>query len=80
VGRVVRDLVVREADHGRAGDGMRLVAQAVVALLGRRAVVAQAVALDDQVQFREVEVDAVAVHDRLGCRRRQARRAREWHE
>ena len=46
--RFASDLVVREAKGCEASGGMCLVAEVIACLLGRRAVVAQPVRLDDE--------------------------------
>ncbi len=51
---------------------MRLVAQPVPSLLGRRAVVAQPVGLDDEAEVRPVEVDFELIHPLAGQRDGQA--------
>src|SRR3954451_21751051 len=63
--RLPADLGVGEAQCGEPGRGVGLVALALTGLLGRRAVVGQAVRLDDQGQLGPEEVDAIPVHDRL---------------
>jgi hypothetical protein len=60
-----------EPQRGPAGGHVRLVADAVGGLLRRRAVVAQAVGLDDEVELRPEEVDPVAVDLALGKGPRQ---------
>ncbi len=66
--RPVADLTVGEAERRRGGMG--LVAEAVLRLLRRGAVVAQAVRFDDEAEGRPVEVDLEAVDQclRLGLR------------
>ena len=61
-----------EAELGEAGGGVRLVAQPVPSLLGRRAVVAQPVRLDDKAEVRPVEIDFELVDELAGERNRQA--------
>ena len=58
-------------ERRQSGGGVRLVAQAVPGLLGRRAMVSQAVGLDDQPEIGPVEIDLVAVESllRLGSRK-----------
>jgi hypothetical protein len=58
---LVFDLAVGEAQLRQADGGVGVVAAAVGRLLGRRAVIAQAVGLDHQPEHRPVEVDFVAV-------------------
>ena len=55
---IVDDVSVREPQRRQSGRGVRLIAPAVVALLRRRAVVAQTVGLDDESELGPVEVDA----------------------
>ncbi len=57
VAPIVRDLPVREAQADESGGRQDLIAAPVACLLGRRAVVAEAVGLDDQAELRPVEVD-----------------------
>jgi len=71
---------VSEAKRREARSGVGLVANAVAGLLGRGAVVAQAVGLDDQAEIGPEEVDAKAADDLAGKRERQAGGAREGEE
>jgi len=71
---------VGEAQLGEAGGGVRLVAEPVPSLLGRRAVVAQAVGLDHEAELGPVEVDFELVDDLAGERHRQADPGRERQE
>ena len=64
--RFVGDLGVGEAERGHAGGGVGLVSAAVGCLLGRGAVKAPAVGLDDESEVGPEEVDAVAVDVLLG--------------
>ena len=77
----VGDLPVREAEDAEAGGGVDLVALHRSCLLGGRAVVAQAVGLDDEAVVGEPEVDLVA-HEAVfregeGEARRQRQGAKE---
>ena len=54
-----------EAQRGEAGEGVRMVAERVLRLLGRRAMEAEAVGFHDEFQLGPVEVDAVAVQPGL---------------
>jgi hypothetical protein len=74
------DLLARESQAGEPGGGVDLIAQPVACLLRGRAVVTEAVALDDQAALRPVEVDLEAVHDLLRERERQAGRHGERKE
>ena len=69
VGGSTEDLGVGEAQGAQAGADVVLVAADVRGLLGRGAVVAEAVGLDHQAEFRPEEVDAIAAEAFL--RRRQ---------
>ncbi len=69
--RLVRDLVVGEAQRRQAGRRVGLIATPVARLLGGRAVVAQPVGLDDQAELRPEEVDSEAVEVSLRQRRGQ---------
>jgi hypothetical protein len=62
---LVANLLVREPQDRQARRRVGLVAAPIAPLLRRRAVVAQAVRLDDQSQLRPVEVDAIAVEPLL---------------
>src|SRR4051812_42005091 len=73
-------LRVRKAQRHKAGADVRLVAQPVPGLLGRRAVVAQAVRLDNELQSWPVEVHAEAVELHLGLWFREAHRASDGHK
>src|SRR3954447_5083316 len=68
--RLVPDLGVCEPERDETGCGVDLVAQPVARLLGGRAVVAEAIRLDDQAQVGPVEVDLEAVHIHLRQRLR----------
>jgi hypothetical protein len=59
---VVSDLLVGEAQWYEARRGVDLVAQGVLRLLRRCAVVCQAVGLDDDLRPRPIEIDLEAVH------------------
>ena len=61
--RIVRYIVVGEAQRGEAGGGVDLVASPVAGLLGGSTVITQPVGLDDEAQLGPVEVDAKAVDD-----------------
>ena len=63
---LVLDLVVREAERGHPGEDVGAVAQGVAGLSRRRAVVAEAVRLDDQSELGPVEVHLEAVHRLFG--------------
>jgi hypothetical protein len=62
---------VREAERHEPGGGVRLIAEAVARLLGRRAVIAKAVRLDDEAELGPVEVGLEPVHDASRLRLRQ---------
>src|SRR5205814_5987972 len=66
---------MREAKPRQAGGRVRLVAEGVPGLLGRGAVVAEAVRFDDEVELRPVEVDLEAVEMDPGQWFREARGA-----
>jgi hypothetical protein len=68
---LVPDLSVGEPQRGQTCGRMSLIAQAVASLLGRRAVVREAVGLDDKAEIGPEEVDAEAVHVLLGKGRRE---------
>ncbi len=78
--RLVRDLVVREAQRRQARGDAPVVARTVGRLLHGRAVVAQAVALDDEPELRPVEVDPVRPEVALRARLREAGAARDRDE
>jgi hypothetical protein len=65
---LVAHLLVSEAELGETGGGVGLVAEPVPSLLGRGAVVAKPVGLDDQAELRPVEVDFELVHPLAGKR------------
>ena len=58
--RLEPDLPVREAKAGQARRRQRLIAHTVLGLLRGRAVITQAVGLDDEAQVRPIEVDPEA--------------------
>ena len=70
--RLVAHLLVGEAQRCEPGGDMGLVPQVVASLLGRSAVVAQAVGLDDQMQLWPQEVDLEAVDPDFRLRQWQA--------
>jgi hypothetical protein len=55
--RLVAHVLMGKAKLGKAGGGVGLVAEPVPRLLSGRAVIAQAVGLDDEPKVRPVEVD-----------------------
>ena len=59
---LVPDLSMSEPQRRESGGGVDLVAETIAGLLGRRAVVAKAICLNDQADFGPVEVGAEAVH------------------
>jgi hypothetical protein len=67
VGGAVEDLRVGEAQRAEAGAGMGLIAADVYRLLGGRAVVGEAVGLDNEAKLWPVEVNPVAVQPCLGA-------------
>jgi hypothetical protein len=69
----VGDLVVGEPQRGQARRHVGLIAAPVTRLLGGRAVVAQAVGLDDEAEVRPEEVDPEAVEPLLCEGRGQTR-------
>ena len=69
---LIPNLLVGEAQAGVSGGGMPLVAQVVPALLGRSAVMAQAVGLDHQPQIPPEKVDLETVDPDFRLRHRQA--------
>jgi hypothetical protein len=75
---LVSDLPSREAKAGETGGDMCLVAQAIPCLLGGGTVVAQTVGLDDQAQFRPVEIHPEAVHVLLSARLWESGLAGDW--
>ena len=52
-----------EPQRGQAGGNMSLIAPAIASLLGRGAVIAKPVRLDDETEVRPVEIDAEAIQD-----------------
>jgi hypothetical protein len=58
---LVADLLVGEAQRREPGGGVHLVAHVIARLLGRSAMVEQAVSLDNQSQVWPKEVDLEAV-------------------
>ena len=74
--RGVGDLPVGEAEDPEARGGVLLVAARGPGLLGRGAVVAQAIGLDDEAVVGEPEVDFVAQDPVFGQRQGEARRRR----
>ena len=69
-----------EAQRRQAGGRVSLVSEAVASLLHGRAVIAEAVRLDHEAEFRPEEIDPVAIDALLRERRRQAGRARDREE
>jgi hypothetical protein len=80
VGWLELHLGVAEAEPLDVRDGVRLVADEVLRLLGRGAVIAEAVGLHDEAEVGPVEVDFEAVDRCLGVRLRQAGSARDRDE
>lgn len=70
--RIEPDLGPRESQRRQSGRGMRLVAEAVLPLLRRRAVIAQPVSLDDQSEAGPMKVHLEAVYVPTRFRRREA--------
>jgi hypothetical protein len=70
--RFVVDLLVREAQLRHPRGGVRLIAEAVPGLLGRRAVVAQPIGLDNEGKIGPVEVDLESVDPLFRQRQWQA--------
>ena len=79
VTRLEAHLRAREAKRRESSGGVRLVPQAVPRLLGRRAVIAQAIGLDHQAEVGPVEVDLEAI-DAAGLRLRESGPPGEWQE
>lgn len=71
MGGLVPDLVVREAEPGETGGGVGLITKSVTGLGCGRAVIAQPIGLDHEVEVGPVEVDLESVDDLLRQWRRQ---------
>src|SRR5687767_10887252 len=76
----VLDLAVGKAEHAQAGRGQVLIAHAIPFLLDGRAVVPEAVRLDDESEFTKEEVDAMPVEENLRFWLREAGASRDRHE
>jgi len=68
---LVRDLRVRETQWREPRGDVRLVSDAIRGLLSWRAVIPQAIGLDNQTPLGRVEVDPEAIHHSLGLGRRE---------
>src|SRR6187401_1637821 len=65
------DLRMGEPQRGKPRGGVRLISKAIPRLLGRRAVIAQAVGLDHKSEVGPEEIDLEAIEHQAGLGERQ---------